>query len=49
MEYVILRIIKRDGYSPGDIITASPLMAQRMIDDGVAERYVKNREQKDKD
>ena len=42
MEYVILRIIKRDGYSvPGDIITVSPLLAQRLIDDGIAERYIR--------
>jgi len=44
MEYVILRIIKRDGYSvPGDIVTVSPLLAQRLIDDEIAERYVRNK------
>ena len=49
MEYVILRIIKRDGYSvPGDIITVSPLLAQRLIDDGIAERYVR-KENKDQE
>jgi len=42
MEYVILRILKEEGfYKPGDITTVSPLMAQRLIDDGVAERYVR--------
>ena len=49
MEYVILRIIKRDGYSvPGDIVTVSPLLAQRLIDDGIAERYVR-KENKDQE
>ena len=47
MEYVILRIIKQDGwYRPGDITTVSPMLAKRLIDDGIAERYVRN---KDKD
>ena len=44
MEYVILRILKEEGfYKPGDITTVSPLMAQRLIDDGIAERYVRDK------
>jgi len=31
---------------PGSIITVSPMMAQILIDDGIAERYIRN---KDKD
>jgi len=49
MEYVILRILKQDGHSvPGDIINVSPLLAQRLIDDGIAERYVR-KENKDQE
>ena len=33
---------------PGSIITVSPMMAQILIDDGIAERYVMNKN-KDKD
>ena len=41
MEYVILRILKQEGwYKPGDITTVSPLLAQRLIKDGIAERYI---------
>lgn len=48
MEYVILRIIKQEGwYRPGDITTVSPLLAKRLIDDGIAERYVRKQD-KDK-
>ena len=44
MEYVILRILKQDGwYRPGDITTVSSLLAQRLIDDGIAERYVRDK------
>jgi hypothetical protein len=47
MEYVILKILKEDGrYRPGQITSVSPLMAKHLIDDGIAERYVRN---KDKD
>jgi len=49
MEYVIIRIIKRYfQYGPEDIISVSPLIAQHLIDDGTAERYVRNKN-KDKD
>jgi hypothetical protein len=42
MEYTILRIIKSDdAYKLGDIAKVSPLLAQRLIDDGVAVRYKK--------
>ena len=45
MEYVILRIIKQEGwYRPGDITTVSPLLAQRLIEDGVAVRYIIKKE-----
>jgi len=47
MEYVILKILKEDGrYRPGQITSVSPLMAKHLIDDGIAERYIRN---KDKD
>ena len=50
MEYVILRILKQEGwYRPGDITTVSPLLAKHLIDDGIAERYVRERDKKDKD
>ena len=50
MEYVILKIIKRDGFSiPGAIVNVSPLMAQRLIEDGIAERYTRNQDKKDGD
>jgi len=52
MEYVILRIIKQEGwYRPGDIITVSPMFARRLIDDEIAERYVRkqNKDQKNGD
>jgi len=50
MEYVILRIIKKDGRSvPGDIINVSPLLAQRLIDDGIAERYVRKQDERNGD
>ena len=50
MEYVILKIIKRGGFSiPGAIVSVSPLLAQQLIDDGIAERYVRERDKKDKD
>ena len=49
MEYVILRIIKGNNcYIPGSIITVSPMMAQLLIDDGIAERYVRNKDQSQK-
>ena len=49
MEYTILKIIKGNNcYMPGSIITVSPMMAQILIDDGIAERYVRNKN-KDKD
>ena len=42
MEYVILRIIKQeDWYRPGDITSVSPFLAQRLIEDGIAERYIR--------
>ena len=48
MEYVILRIIKKEGslvesgfFKSGAIVSVSPLMAQQLIDDGIAERYVR--------
>ena len=42
MEYVILRILKEDGlYKPGQIASVSPLMAQHLIEDGIAERYTR--------
>ncbi|MGV7223285.1 MAG: hypothetical protein ACQ9MH_17370 [Nitrospinales bacterium] len=41
MEYVILRILKQESWwKPGDITTVSPLLAQRLIEDGIAERYI---------
>ena len=44
MEYVILRILKQEGgYRPGDITTVSPLLAKRLIDDEIAERYVRDK------
>ena len=44
MEYVILRILKQEGwYRPGDITTVTPMMAQILIDDGIAEQYVKKK------
>ena len=47
MEYTILKIIKGNNcYMPGSIITVSSMMAQILIDDGIAERYIRN---KDKD
>ena len=50
MEYVILRILKNEGwYRPGDITTVSPLLAKRLIDDGIAERYVRKQDKKDGD
>ena len=49
MEYVILRIIKGNNcYIPGSIITVTPMMAQILIDDGIAERYIRKQD-KDKD
>jgi len=49
MEYVILKIIKRDGFSvPGAIVSVSPLLAQQLIDDGIAERYVREQSQDQK-
>jgi len=39
MEYVILRILKEDGRH--EIITTGPLLAQQLIDDGIAERYIR--------
>lgn len=48
MEYVILRILKEDGrYRPGQITTVSPMFAKHLIDDGIAERYVR-KQNKDK-
>jgi len=42
MEYVILKILKEDGrYRPGQITSVSPLMAKHLIDDGIAERYIR--------
>ena len=42
MEYVILRILKEDGrYKPGEITSVSPLLAKHLIDDGIAERYIR--------
>jgi len=44
MEYTILKIIKGTNcYIPGSIITVTPMMAQILIDDGIAERYVKKK------
>ena len=48
MEYVILKIIEKKGsfvesgfFKSGSIVSVSPLMAQQLIDDGIAERYVR--------
>ncbi len=50
MEYAIIRITKRYfQYGPEDIIRVSPLMAQRLIDDGIAERYVRNKDKENGD
>ena len=47
MEYTILKIVKEeDSYKPGDIRKVSPLLAQRLIDEGIAVRYTRI---KDKD
>ena len=49
MEYVILRIIKGSScYIPGSIITVTPMMAQLLIDDGIAERYVRKQDKDEK-
>ena len=49
MEYVILRIIKGNNcYIPGSIITVTPMMAQLLIDDGIAERYVRKQDKDEK-
>ena len=57
MEYVILKIIEKKGsfvesgfFKSGSIVSVSPLMAQQLIDDGIAERYVREqRKMKDEE
>ena len=44
MEYSIVKIKKEfDWYRPGDVVSLSPMIAQRLIEDGIAERYIRNK------